>query len=108
MSAIDLITEEEARAWLRRAVAAAGGVSHFAKRAGVSKGYVSRLMNSQETITGKVAAILGLRKVYRYELTMVVPGTLREQYKKQREAWKRIHPDVGREEIERAYENRQD
>lgn len=106
--AVDLITEEEARAWLRKAVEAAGGVSHFAKRAGVSKGYVSRLMNSQETITGKVASVLGLKKVYRYELTLVVPGTLQEQYMKQRAAWRRTHPDVTREEIEHAYRSRQD
>jgi hypothetical protein len=99
----ELIDDAQVLAWLKGCVERAGGTGKLAKRAGVSKALVSQMLGGKP-ITGKVAEHVGLKRVYRYELNRVVPGTLQEQYGKQRAAWVEQNPIIEAEELNRRLE----
>jgi plasmid maintenance system antidote protein VapI len=83
----EFITEAQARDWLRKRIALAGGPSKLAQALGVSRPLISMMLSGAKPITGKVAKHLGLEKVTAYELTLVVPSTLQEQYENERRKW---------------------
>jgi hypothetical protein len=90
-----ILTEAQAVAWLKECVKRYGGVTAFAKHAGVSVPMVSNMLRARQHITGKTAEFIGLRKVYCYELTLVVPSPLQEQYENERRKWnEEIGPEL--------------
>lgn len=82
-----LISQAEAIEWLRKAIEHEGQLKAFAAKVGVAPPVISRMLNGHRFIHGKVAQYLGLKRIDYYELTLVVPSTLQEQYAKQREHW---------------------
>lgn len=63
----DSLTFADVYVKLRSAVAAAGGQSAFAAKAGLSVGYVSDVMNARRDPTSAaMLRALGLRKIVRY------------------------------------------
>lgn len=91
-----LLTEDEARTLLKAAIEREGSATRFAKRCGVSKVFLSQVVNGKP-ISGKIAEHLGLEKVYRYELTRVKASPEQERYQNQRRAWLEQNPFVSKE-----------
>jgi hypothetical protein len=61
----DLLTEDEARELLIRAVHASGSATAYAKQAGCSGSLISRALSGQKPIGAKIATALGLIAVPR-------------------------------------------
>lgn len=99
----EFLTEEQARDWLRAAIAREGTARRFAKRAGVSTAFISRMLHGHP-ISGKVAVHLGLKKVNGYELTKVIPSPEQERYENSRRLWREQNPSITREQLEAASE----
>lgn len=108
--AIEVLSEEQARAWLALRCQQLGGVGKLAKRAGVSKAFVSQLLHGKP-ISGRIATFLGLKKVNAYELTRVIPGPEQERYENERRNWREQNADFfsrySKDAIELAAEARQ-
>jgi hypothetical protein len=88
-----LLTEDEARTLLNAAIEREGSATRFAKRCGVSKHFLSQVVNGKP-ISGKIAEHLGLEKVYRYELTRVKASPEQERYENSRREWVEQNPII--------------
>lgn len=94
-----LVDEEGARDHLRAVCKRNGGPAKLAALIGVSKPLLSQMLRDKP-ISGRVAEYIGLRKVNRYELTLVIPSTEQEQYENSRREWMEHHPILSIAELE--------
>lgn len=83
----ELINHADGMTLLVQAIQRAGSAAEYARKLGVSRSFISQMIATNRNITGKVAADLGLKLVYAYELTRVKDSPKQEQYVKSREEW---------------------
>lgn len=95
-----VIDDKAAQEWLRGHIERAGGLTDFCWKHDVTLPHVSQMANGKKPITGKVARVIGLKRVNYYELTKVVASPEQERYENSRREWLEQNPIITAEELE--------